>query len=931
MANPKVGQSATLNGKKVVWSGQNYGWQSPASHTKLKDQGKFKTGAQALDRLGNAIPKPVRGAANEIKNRLANGYIQPANKGPNATDRLLQKVSDKANIDRRIVDGAATVAQAAISAKALKGGAAKAQPQPRSVGAAAKADVRGTGVSASQARRALPTTSKPSNAITGAAGRKVKGSLTRQRNLGPQTKAALRNQKVAAANKATVTTKGIPARPGGIVHKEGKPVTKGTQEFRTLQSTVAKNLKAQPQPTRRTVTNRPAAQTLKGSPTNAAPGRTLKPQTKAAKTTHAKAESKINQKINQDLRSYKAAKASQAAKTAPGRTQRVLRTDKGVRAHQAELARRRAESVSQQTADVKPSTSTGSRPNTGPKAKRSLFPNRPAKTAKSSSPRPSSKADARRQRTQQILEPGTNPTRTRLSAGTRSNSTVKPPRSRTTSLRKDQKVRLAKSGLKDGGPGYAESQLPKSSKATANQARGAVKPKFAGTSGPSVNRGGGVTTSYGNSPKPKPNTHLTGEVRGEARRQNNLAQSRFKDKAAKAVEQKYGFDMDDMTAAERKAFKRQMNSRINKAADRVGKAAERRSTAAQTVDRSPTNRRRSSQDPNLLDKRGRAYSNSYAQKAAEGMGKTVSKLRAQGKLPAKAGKNPPKPASTRQSVVANFKARTGNKPVAPGGKPTAPGTTPSTGANMPPVTRRWRFPDTTKDKPRKPPEKRVTARTTPDGKKTTLKPLGQPGKKNIQRAPDQVARDKRAAAVRKEVKKGLKGRKPAPPKQTPQRASNLERMRRSTKAARDERRNGVTSKSAGKVSKAAGPGEVRLDGSTVGGRYAFGTGSGTPDGRVAPVGTHDGTVSRQVTSRAATNKDRQGRSVAATRRGQATVDAVKARTNAKRLTKAANQKGVINKSTAKTKQQHNQKRRRAMSTASKARSLIQRLKLRIGS
>lgn len=142
MANPKIGQSATLNGKKVVWSGQNYGYQSPATHNKLKDQGKFKTGAQALDRLGNAIPKPVKDVANEVKKRLANGPIQPVNagyKGTNATDRVLQSVSDKTNVDRRIVDGAATVAQAAISKAALKGGgAAKANPQPRSVGAAGR-------------------------------------------------------------------------------------------------------------------------------------------------------------------------------------------------------------------------------------------------------------------------------------------------------------------------------------------------------------------------------------------------------------------------------------------------------------------------------------------------------------------------------------------------------------------------------------------------------------------------------------------------------------------------------------------------------------------------------------------------------------------------------------------------------------------------
>ena len=52
---PQIGQRATLGGKSVIWSGENYGWQSPASHKKLEQQGKFKLGTQAIDRLGNAI------------------------------------------------------------------------------------------------------------------------------------------------------------------------------------------------------------------------------------------------------------------------------------------------------------------------------------------------------------------------------------------------------------------------------------------------------------------------------------------------------------------------------------------------------------------------------------------------------------------------------------------------------------------------------------------------------------------------------------------------------------------------------------------------------------------------------------------------------------------------------------------------------------
>ena len=54
MATPRIGQEAVLNGKPVIWSG-NHGWQSPASHKKLQEQGKFRFGTQFLDRVGSSI------------------------------------------------------------------------------------------------------------------------------------------------------------------------------------------------------------------------------------------------------------------------------------------------------------------------------------------------------------------------------------------------------------------------------------------------------------------------------------------------------------------------------------------------------------------------------------------------------------------------------------------------------------------------------------------------------------------------------------------------------------------------------------------------------------------------------------------------------------------------------------------------------------
>jgi hypothetical protein len=159
MANPRIGQPATLNGKKVVWSGQNYGWQSPATHKKLADQGKFRVGTQALDRLSSsanrALEKHAPGvakaasavkahmnendrkvAARDSKTAVGRYFINPTKAVTQAPARakaaVVEEASKRTNVDRRIVGAAATAAQAAIAGKALN------KPAPnRSVGAAA--------------------------------------------------------------------------------------------------------------------------------------------------------------------------------------------------------------------------------------------------------------------------------------------------------------------------------------------------------------------------------------------------------------------------------------------------------------------------------------------------------------------------------------------------------------------------------------------------------------------------------------------------------------------------------------------------------------------------------------------------------------------------------------------------------------------------
>ena len=152
-----------------VYSGQNYGYQSPASHSQLKNDGKFKTGAQSLDRVSQAlsqyIPEPVKAyaqavAASAARQQQAKDEIRQwagiDTSKPDATQRALQGISDKTNLDRRIVDTGAALAQSAISARALKINKPSAAPVAnRSVGAAA----RPTAIA--PATRQLPRVNRP--------------------------------------------------------------------------------------------------------------------------------------------------------------------------------------------------------------------------------------------------------------------------------------------------------------------------------------------------------------------------------------------------------------------------------------------------------------------------------------------------------------------------------------------------------------------------------------------------------------------------------------------------------------------------------------------------------------------------------------------------------------------------------------------------
>jgi hypothetical protein len=143
-----------LNGK--VWSGENYGWQSRATHNKLKEQGKFRVGTQALDRVGSSLkrllPAPIKQAAKAVQSHMAENdrrvaardaqtpvgryFINPTKAVTQAPAKvqqsLVNKASEVTNIDPRIVGVAAEVGTDFLLGKAgsLRGVPRAAAPTP---------------------------------------------------------------------------------------------------------------------------------------------------------------------------------------------------------------------------------------------------------------------------------------------------------------------------------------------------------------------------------------------------------------------------------------------------------------------------------------------------------------------------------------------------------------------------------------------------------------------------------------------------------------------------------------------------------------------------------------------------------------------------------------------------------------------------------
>ena len=119
---PQIGTQAKLNNKPVVWSGPEYGWQSPASHTKLQNQGHFAVGRRELDAIGR-FAAPALGKISQFQQqfREATPFLDPVENFVNnlvkADDRLpssrvaqggaiaAQRAGQAANLDPRLTIG----------------------------------------------------------------------------------------------------------------------------------------------------------------------------------------------------------------------------------------------------------------------------------------------------------------------------------------------------------------------------------------------------------------------------------------------------------------------------------------------------------------------------------------------------------------------------------------------------------------------------------------------------------------------------------------------------------------------------------------------------------------------------------------------------------------------------------------------------------
>jgi hypothetical protein len=107
-----IGSNAKLNGKDVVWSGSEYGWQSPASHLKLRNQGHFAIGRKELDAVGRFLAPGIQKIKDfQQKFSQATPWLDPVENAVNRTVKADDKLPSS-----RVAQGGAVAAQRVTNA-----------------------------------------------------------------------------------------------------------------------------------------------------------------------------------------------------------------------------------------------------------------------------------------------------------------------------------------------------------------------------------------------------------------------------------------------------------------------------------------------------------------------------------------------------------------------------------------------------------------------------------------------------------------------------------------------------------------------------------------------------------------------------------------------------------------------------------------------
>jgi hypothetical protein len=106
----RLGISAKLNGKEVKWAGSNYGWQSPASFNKLKQQNKLPSPSKPVDKVEDMLFNYLAPLGRETVKRVRNLRAEAALRG-NERSKANPKnthVDNSGTVTRRMSSGGLT-------------------------------------------------------------------------------------------------------------------------------------------------------------------------------------------------------------------------------------------------------------------------------------------------------------------------------------------------------------------------------------------------------------------------------------------------------------------------------------------------------------------------------------------------------------------------------------------------------------------------------------------------------------------------------------------------------------------------------------------------------------------------------------------------------------------------------------------------------